>query len=98
VAQQWGWNPRIRRAGRWNAGNGAAGQPAANAPWGGEWNAPDNCRDELEASLYVTAARGELNHYSLQCTPVNMPRWVTEFVRELQALQKKHEACGFQYN
>jgi len=75
--------------------NRLVGQIPANAPWEREWIAPDDCSDELEASLYVTAVRGKLSvHYSLQCMPANVPRWVTEFVNAMRELQAKYAACS----
>jgi hypothetical protein len=71
-------------------------QIPATAPWGRQLWFPDNCADEQEASLLVTAGTKELDvHYSLQCTPTPPPpRWVTALTDAMHTLQQTHQACS----
>jgi hypothetical protein len=65
------------------------------APWGRQWRAPDNCRDESELTLLVTAGRGELEiHYSLLCEHPPVPAWATRLVDAMRMLQQKYQACS----
>lgn len=67
----------------------------ATAPWGRQWWAPDNCRDESELTLLVTAGRGELDiHYSLLCEHPPVPAWATRLVDAMRTLQQRYAACS----
>ena len=74
-------------------------QIPATAPWGRQWVLPDDCSDETEATLHVTAGKGELDvHYSLTCQPAGVPAWVTALTAAMSDIQEKYAACSTSEN
>jgi hypothetical protein len=74
---------------------GLVNQIPATAPWGRQLWLHDDCSDEPELTLYVTAGQGVLDvRYSLQCEHAPVPAWATKLVDAMRTLQQKHQACS----